>query len=300
VLFITSTGWAGKRRSLGFIGMAKFALAAPLLWLAFMSCLPHKEERFMYCVYPLLCVAGAVCLTAFDDMVQWWIAAQEKRAFFCAPHHIQNLIRFGRAILIALIIALSVSRSVATVLGFRAPLQLYSHLYNVELPRVTDGTTGEVSVCVGKEWHRFPSWFFLRPRSALAFVHSGFTGQLPQRFSFKYGTWAPPPGFNSKNQEEPDRYVDSAQCHYFVDLEAEGKVDPRFAAPHWSKVFSAPFLDLEHSPQLTRAFYIPLLSQRFNRYVSYTLRRNTAGIGGLADVNKEASPKLKSKTHRDT
>ena len=36
-------------------------------------------------------------------------------------------------------------------------------------------------VCVGKEWHRFPSSFFLPDNSfRLAFLRSEFRGQLPK------------------------------------------------------------------------------------------------------------------------
>ena len=38
-------------------------------------------------------------------------------------------------------------------------------------------------VCVGSEWHRFPSAFFLPgPAYRLAFVRSGFSGLLPRAF----------------------------------------------------------------------------------------------------------------------
>lgn len=38
-------------------------------------------------------------------------------------------------------------------------------------------------VCVGAEWHRFPSSFFLPgPSYRLQFVKSGFTGLLPRQY----------------------------------------------------------------------------------------------------------------------
>lgn len=48
-------------------------------------------------------------------------------------------------------------------------------------------------VCMGGEWYRFPSSFFL-PHDGLrlAFVRSHFRAQLPQPFRPGNGTWAPP------------------------------------------------------------------------------------------------------------
>ena len=50
--------------------------------------------------------------------------------------------------------------------------------------QVQDERAAEQVVCVGAEWHRFPSAFFL-PGSAyrLAFLPSGFGGLLPRPFN---------------------------------------------------------------------------------------------------------------------
>jgi len=53
-----------------------------------------------------------------------------------------------------------------------------------------------ILVCVGDEWHRYPSSFFLpSPSYRLAFVKSGFGGLLPRAFSFQDvpSTPTPPP-----------------------------------------------------------------------------------------------------------
>jgi alpha-1,2-mannosyltransferase len=54
----------------------------------------------------------------------------------------------------------------------------------VTLQEVPAPLEGNVShVCVGDEWHRFPSSFFLpSPSYRLAFVKSGFHGLLPRPF----------------------------------------------------------------------------------------------------------------------
>ena len=44
-------------------------------------------------------------------------------------------------------------------------------------------STSIINVCVGDEWHRYPSSFFLPgPNYRLQFVKSGFDGLLPAAF----------------------------------------------------------------------------------------------------------------------
>ena len=38
------------------------------------------------------------------------------------------------------------------------------------------------TVCVGAEWHRYPSTFFLPPNARLAFLKTAFDGQLPRAY----------------------------------------------------------------------------------------------------------------------
>lgn len=52
----------------------------------------------------------------------------------------------------------------------------------LQLPEGQDAAR-PTNVCVGAEWHRFPSSFFLpSPHYRLAFIPSGFTGLLPADF----------------------------------------------------------------------------------------------------------------------
>ena len=58
------------------------------------------------------------------------------------------------------------------------------------LPRTRAGagaSTSPKSVCVGKEWYRFPSHFFLPHNYHLQFVKSEFSGLLPKPFSAEGG-----------------------------------------------------------------------------------------------------------------
>ena len=77
----------------------------------------------------------------------------------------------------------------------------YNNFYNVP--------GDKVNVCVGKEWHRFPSSFFIsNPNWNLQFIQSEFKGQLPQHYAQEaFATRLERPNFNRDNREESSRYV---------------------------------------------------------------------------------------------
>ena len=55
----------------------------------------------------------------------------------------------------------------------------------LQIPEETNATVSRtVSVCVGDEWYRYPSSFFLPgPAYQLQFVRSSFDGMLPVAFN---------------------------------------------------------------------------------------------------------------------
>ena len=74
--------------------------------------------------------------------------------------------------------SISAMRVAAWIHDYSAPLQLYGYLYEKELGK---DAHDDVMICVGKEWYRFGSSFFLpSKRQKLAFIKSGFDGLLPQ------------------------------------------------------------------------------------------------------------------------
>ncbi|KAI0225146.1 mannosyltransferase, partial [Massospora cicadina] len=104
-----------------------FKLAPVYWWLGLFSLQPHKEERFLFVMYPLIAFNSAVAL-----------------------------------------------------------------------------------VCVGGDWYRFPSHYFLPGGTKLSFVKSGFDGLLPKPFpagSWQESTSTTPDNTNNQNKEEMDRYV---------------------------------------------------------------------------------------------
>lgn len=76
----------------------------------------------------------------------------------------------------------------------------------------------ELRLCLGKEWHRFPSHYLVPDQVEVRFVKSAFDGILPKMWEEGAGvggkgglmgraTGVVPSGMNALNREEPDRYV---------------------------------------------------------------------------------------------
>lgn len=70
------------------------------------------------------------------------------------------------------------------------------------------GISGSV-LCVGSEWHRYPSSFFVPDYiSEVRWIDDGFRGLLPFPFNSTLGgTAASPPYFNNKNQASEEQFV---------------------------------------------------------------------------------------------
>jgi alpha-1,2-mannosyltransferase len=104
-------------------------------------------------------------------------------------------------------VLISISRILCIYFNYGAPVHIYSFLSqnNTFLPLQNSSSI----VCVGKEWYRFPSHYFLNsPSFRLEFIKSGFDGQLPKHYSsFENATWIIPTDMNDRNLEEPSRYV---------------------------------------------------------------------------------------------
>ncbi|KAI3411734.1 hypothetical protein GPALN_001801 [Globodera pallida] len=103
-----------------------------------------------------------------------------------------------------------------------------------------------IRLCVGKEWPRFPSSFFL-PENAvdrhgqrraveMEFVRSEFDGILPAHFApgatLGESTRHTPTGrMNDANRAEMDRYVPVESCDFLIHLEdgLETELESKYA-----------------------------------------------------------------------
>jgi len=207
------------------------------LWMAFFLYLPHKEERFMFVIYPLICVMGSISLVLLGNFLQALLGAtlftrvsnppsppspkpsrsvqfEGKGLTFdlkLAKTFLSKAPRYLLLIVCASSVALSCSRTVSSHINYHAPIEVYTQLSVKEFQSGLNDQVplpGEINVCVGKEWYRFPSNFFMpSERFKLQYIESGFTGQLPQPYVSENGTWIIPSGFNALNKQEMSRYV---------------------------------------------------------------------------------------------
>jgi hypothetical protein len=173
-------------------------------------------------------------------------------------------------------------------------------------------------VCIGDEWHRFPSSFFLPgPAYRLQFVKSGFDGLLPRPFSqtdvstntpctrfaliaykcmkfvprlrlltgcngLQGGTRAAPRQLNDRNAEETGNYwVSSERCDFFVGL----------TPPSDSGAVSCSFLISSHSwIDPARPHRLAILQMRSD--VQHTRITGWTALKSEPFLDKDASSRL--------
>ncbi|KAF5132062.1 hypothetical protein DV495_001661 [Geotrichum candidum] len=242
------------------------------LWLAIFTVQPHKEEQFMYVVYGSLAVSAAVTVDAIKQVVsraspRWpWI---------------------GKIVVAAVLMvyaALSVMRTSALISYYRAPLKVYDSVRKLTPPVPTASGGKYSNICVGREWHRFPSSFFLRDDQRLKFIASGFDGLLPGEFAeggngvwdWRSGTHVVPSGMNNRNEADPSKLVPVSACDYIVDTDLDtAPGETRFTRDeeHWKKVVCKPFLDASASRGIARQLKIPKSLYNITQTIGWMLAK---------------------------
>jgi len=299
-------------------------LSPMYLWLAVLSTQAHKEERFLFPAYGFILFNAATTLFLARSWAEVAFVKITKSPYRVTRSPIFSY--FTRAVL-GVSVFLSLGRIIAVHSYYHAPLTVYHHLQSYELPRLAVSLHPELypntldakapfanftealgkleyrfdlsplgeeglRLCLGKEWHRFPSHWLVPEEVEVRFIKSEFDGILPKVWEqgkpgqglWDRATGVVPKGMNDRNAEEVDRYVDVETCHYLVDLDfplravpAESKLEPRFAvqADKWDRVRCQDFLDAQESNQLTRAIKLPVPGwQKGNSYGDYCLLRN--------------------------
>ncbi|KAI4200360.1 MAG: hypothetical protein LQ350_004008 [Teloschistes chrysophthalmus] len=171
------------------------------IWLAVFSAQAHKEERFMYPTYPFLALNAALAL---HTILAYVGSSDPARLVGKIPARLKLYV-VGLCVILA--IDVGVARTVGMISAYRAPLQVYTPLQKPEFAHT------EANVCLGKDWYRFPSSYFLPSGMRVKFVKSAFDGLLPGQFTeakigfgFFPGTWLIPPGMNDQNVEDPSKH----------------------------------------------------------------------------------------------
>lgn len=240
---------------------AAFGASVPILvWSFIFFRQPHKEERFLYPIYSLICLSAAIFTS---DVLQF------VRSFITLKVVSRALIALSSL----LYISVSTSRILALVNEYSAPLTTAAVFHDLE----TKNPTSEiVNVCVGREWYHFPTSFFLPDNYRLRFVQSGFDGLLPGDFkenvSLKEAASVYPEGMNSRNMFSADKVVSLDVCDYYIDNTSP--VNPESGEPEmvknsavhpsWEIVTCEPIADPSHGEfNLGRVFYIPSILSDF-------------------------------------
>ncbi|KAG9061663.1 mannosyltransferase [Linnemannia hyalina] len=257
------------------------------LWFAIFTAQPHKEERFLFVVYPLICFNACMTLFMVQKLVQRGLDRFVTRSKTAAIH------KYSAGLVWVVLIAaaaLSISRILALHEHYSAPIDVYRKAFDLvkvpgpiviggavdptvvaaaaaTLATSEDGSVNVeaskkpevVRVCVGKEWYRFPSHYFLPEGAKLGLIKSHFDGLLPGEFleSANASGELPPleahpsanagkthrpfridwrwsadrrPGtshipllMNNENKEVQEHYTPLEQCQYLVDLDYSGR-----------------------------------------------------------------------------
>jgi alpha-1,2-mannosyltransferase len=233
----------------------------------------HKEERFLFPIYPILVTGAAMVVDATLNAIGRVEAGLSRHKCLSRKQRL-----FLESLVWIPVVMLGIFRTTALAKYYSAPFQAYSAL-NAQLgPHDT--------VCTCGEWYRFPSSFFLaNTDQPLRFLPCSFTGQLPQPFvpagSRPSGISQLQP-FQSDNTMNAERFFKLEDCDWLVELQA-GSGDCNVTLPDDSEsaiVFRYPFLNAAATSTLHRVLYVPGWheaamhkgSVQYHDYVVYKLK----------------------------
>ncbi|KAJ2551304.1 mannosyltransferase [Coemansia sp. RSA 1933] len=273
-----------------------FRILPFFLTLIVFSLQPHKEERFLTIVYPHMCFNAAAALSLVQPLCAWAVVrlshsgVREKLI-----HSAVWVDRLSTGVL-AMAALLGASRMAALSTYYSAPTRAFMHLHGSNssgdafLPLgptvksfwqqnsnsdVDQIPANETIVCMGKDWYRFPSSYWLPANHRLAYLQTPyFDGHLPGDFvptkesgSLRASTSAQRDDFNGLNRWEPTHALPESTapdllCNYIIDIEypERGSSDSQaivVAGDRWRVVGCEPILDPDNTPFLGRVLYVP-------------------------------------------
>ncbi|UZJ55365.1 hypothetical protein CBS101457_004685 [Exobasidium rhododendri] len=123
----------GKAKGTTELAMLLFRLAPLYLWLGLLTLQPHKEERFMFPAYPLLCFNAAVTLCLARGWMERCFIDATKSSYRASKSYLFTIATSSVILFTALF---SLSRILHTAQSYHAPVSLLNHLSYQELPRV--------------------------------------------------------------------------------------------------------------------------------------------------------------------
>ncbi|GAA5935989.1 dolichyl-P-Man:Man(6)GlcNAc(2)-PP-dolichol alpha-1,2-mannosyltransferase [Sporobolomyces koalae] len=310
-------------------------LAPTYLYVAVLTLQRHKEERFLFPAYGNIILNAAITIYLARGLFEQAFIKVTK-----SPYRATRSGIFSHATRAVIVVSclISFGRISAIHKYYHAPFNVYHHLQMYELTRLTLAHHPEIApaidaalplkefavaldksraislesladknlrLCLGKEWHRFPSSWLVPDQLETRFIKSEFDGILPKQWEapgegkglFGRATAVVPTGMNMFNQEEHDRYVDVSTCDYLVDLEYPERpesslspLEPRYSldSSTWDKVYSHPYLDATNSPMYSRAINLPIPGWASkNSWGEYTLLRRKGVMPDSGKVTRE-------------
>ncbi|ODQ79126.1 glycosyltransferase family 22 protein, partial [Babjeviella inositovora NRRL Y-12698] len=241
-----------------------------LIWCACFFAQPHKEERFLYPIYPLLNLSAALATKyLFIGANRFILDTVGIRSHAIVKRTINYL---SVVVVVGVLGTVSLLRIRNLVENYAAPLRVYAHVPPSENP---------VNICVGREWYHYPSSFFLPQNARLRFVQSGFNGLLPGDFqevdpalaftpyvaALAGSISSVPPNMNNENRFDASKVVDFSQCDYYVDIsQPTGPKEAQVVyekqglqvALGWEVVHCEKFIDADASSGLGKLLYVPV------------------------------------------
>ncbi|KAJ2396883.1 mannosyltransferase [Coemansia sp. RSA 2603] len=250
------------------------------------SLMAHKEERFLSIAYPHMCFNAAVALKTLTPLGTWAVDMLRRggigRASAGDVRRWVDRLSLG-VLCVATLVGFARMAALGTYYG--APVRVFSAVSLLgtqqegqllplgpsvrslgrSAPHGTPAVERRQTVCMGDEWHHFPSSFWLPQGFDVQFVRGAFTAQLPGDFtpvaqsgSLQRSTSMVRTDFNAVNLWEPLHALNSTEtCDYVVAAEYPGHAvhlaDPKV----WESVECADFLDAQRSRVLARVVYVP-------------------------------------------
>ncbi|KAK0465555.1 glycosyltransferase family 22 protein [Desarmillaria tabescens] len=292
-------------------------LAPFYLWLSILSKQEHKEERFMFPAYPMLCFNAAISVY----LIRGWLETafiKITKSPYRAAH--SPIFRSFTSSAVLCSILLSTSRILALWNYYHAPMTLMYALESQEIPTLLNETgllpTPLPPIGTPKNKKVQQPRIDLSPVKELEltlcigkFVKSEFDGLLPGHFrestNDTVGLWPRPEtrhipkDMNDLNREEPSHYVPVSRCDYLMDLDfpshpSSSPLEPRYSTltDIWEKIYCKPFLDAHHSPLLSRALWMPGEKWRqLNSWGDFCLLKNRALVEGKVQAVRERREK---------
>lgn len=253
------------------------SLAPLYIWLLVFIAQPHKEERFLYPIYPMISLCGSVSVDVIQKLFY-----RLKSALVALPprsHYLDHTMWIAATAMIISTL-LGLSRISSVYFNYHAPLDLFMELNTFHQKHAINSPDAIYNVCSGKDWYRFPSSFFLPSGNfRLRFIKSEFDGMLPSYYSEgENGTTVVHGYFNDANKGNETLLFDYAKCHFLFDLDTgfTTELEPNYAQHkrNWTVIKEMPFLNAAKSHPIYRAFYIPFISDHYVEYTQiYLLKR---------------------------